>query len=472
MATSHLTSFTSPAIVISQAQQTQQNQQAEQTQPQSRSRPTSLPLPTRNQAQLTTPRGLPLPKELPSDLPVKGRLQTNDTTALVPDEDKSTIKYATQAALNGNPLTASDLSRARQVNHGTDKARRAITTLGNVSKYIRQTNGKNIIRTVVGQDYANKANEHVSAQGQKLYSNAKSEESKKKLFASPEFKKIIETENTNRAAYAAVAKAGMCGELAYTTTREIAGKKLPEDTIETMYSTIPGVKHAFTTVTPPENSGKSKIIADAWMPGPAHREEDSLIMHKGSKRAIETYSSEEDKARLHQSYNRKVDFANQEQINSRLLKTGPSMEDIIENRVANNTVLFPREPGLDQHRNFNLVYNETQSLSPEFRDGARSAAIETGRLEGPRQLGKALVSTTDTYEGPLREGELQPRSKHPEEHVNAMIPVLASELAIPLEDSGAIDNLAKHVGGVVRREAMKSESVPLTNEYDKWVNED
>jgi hypothetical protein len=465
-----LTTSTSPAIVSNQTQQAQQNQQAEQTKPQSRSRPTSLPLLTRNQAQLTTPDGPPKPKELSNDQLPWGGSETKDTTALVPDEDKSTIKYATQTALNSDPLTASDLSRVRQANHATDKARRAITMIGNVSRYIRQTNGENIIRTEVGEEYANRDNEPITAQGNKIYSNAKSEESKKELLAGQELKKIIQTENTNRAAYATLAKSGLCQDFAYTTTREIAGKKMPGDTVETVNSEVPGVGHAFTTVTPPENSGKSKIIADAWMQGPAHRENDSLNMHKGSKRAIETFSSEENKAKLHQSYNSKVDSANQEQKYSRLLNMGPSMEDIIADRVANNTSFFHNEPSLDRKGNFNNVYNEAQSLSPEFRDGARSAAIEAGRLEGPRQLGKALVTTTDIYEGPLKEGELQPRSKFPEEHVNDMIPVLAKELAIPVEDRGAIDNLANHVSGVVRREAMKSESVPLTNDFDKWVN--
>jgi hypothetical protein len=471
-----LTTFTSPAIVSNQTQQTQQNQQTEQTRPLSRSRPTSLPLPTRNQAQLTTPDGPPKPKELPPDLPVNGRIQTKDTTALVPDKDKSTIKYATQAALNGDPLTASDLSRVRQVNHAMNETHENIKVSSNISRDIRQTNGESVFTTEVGSAYANADNSARQAEGQAITSMARlGKRSAEEVGEDPKLKSLTETINTSRAAFAETAGGGNCGARAYATTRHLAGKKLPGDTIETVSSGIKGVDHAFNTVTPPKDSHDSKLIADSWMIGPGHREEDGLNVHKGPKLSIETYSSEDDKLKLLQNYNEKVGNINAEQnyhVNNR---TGKSMKEIIQNNIQKNKVILPSDPGViekgqPKEGKFNGLYNEAQSLSPEFRDGARSAAIEAGRLEGPRQLGKALVTTTDIYEGPLREGELQPRSKFPEEHVNDMIPVLAKELGIPLEEADAIDNLANHVSGVVRREAMKSESVPLTNEYDKWVN--
>lgn len=468
---------TSPAISRTQTQQTQQ---ARQTQPQSRSQPAALPLPTRNQNQQTTPQGLTRSKSLPTYLPAMSRSQTKDTTTLVPDKDKSTIKYATQAALNGNPLTAADLSRVRQVNHGMYETRESIKVRGNVSSDIRQTDGANITKVEIGQAYARRDNRDTDVAGQALYDAALDEKSKKELFATPEFKRIIETANTNRAAYAAIAEAGNCSEMAYTTTRNLAGKELPRDTIETMKSTIAGVDHAFTTVTPQENSGNSKIIADAWMSGPAHREEDGLSMHKGSKQAMETYSSTEDKAVLHQRYKAKIDNAKLDENYHRNYKTGQGMKDIIQNTIAEISQEFPSKPGLDSDGKFNGVYNEAQSLSPKFRDDARASALRAVQLEGPPQKGKALVVPEPEYttqfnnDGNTVRVPVQ-RDRVPERHVNDMIPLVANELGIPRNDrytfdSLAIDDLATHVGGVVRREAMKSESAPFREEHDKWVN--
>jgi hypothetical protein len=451
-----------------------QTQQARQTQPQSRSQPAALPLPTRNQNQQTTPQGLPRSKSLPTYLPAMSRSQTKDTTTLVPDKDKSTIKYATQAALNGNPLTAADLSRVRQVNHGMDETRNDIQLRQNVSRDIRQNGPASKAKIDTGNEYAKNANRELLLRGRTLQAREASNQISPEE-AMPIHKSIKADMNTNTAAYATVAGGGNCGEMSYATTRNLAGKSLKGDTIKTERSAVKAVDHATTTVTPAEGSYNSKLIADSWMIGPGHRQKDGLNIHNAPLEPLETFASEEDKARISNDFNNKIQQIRMDE------KRYPRMQTQIRADIEKRKYLnFPSEPVVDKKRGFNGVYNEAQSLSPEFRDGARAAALRAVQLDGRPQKGKALVVPKPEYtiqlnnHGNTVRVQVQ-RDRVPEQHVNDMIPLVANELGIPRNDrdtfdSLAIDDLATHVGGVVRREAMKSESAPFREEHDKWVN--
>ena len=142
-------------------------------------------------------------------------------------------------------------------------------------------------------------------------------------------------------------------------------------------------------------------------------------MHKGSTKPLETYTSEVEKKNLHQNYNGKI--AKIKRIED---YSGNTMNTYIKNTIQlhkNNDTFFPSIPGVDAEGRDNGVFNEAQSLSPKFRDGARAAAIKVGQsgLQGPHQIEKVFVAPTDRYEGPLREGELEPRRDRKSTRLNS-----------------------------------------------------
>lgn len=358
------------------------------------------------------------------------------------DKKRELIDYATQCALNGNPLSKRDITRIKVANKAIQLTQAHIRYSGNKANSIINTQGISPVAIQVVREFADRANLENCKAIKALANKIKSKEISAQQATN--IKKQLQTDIlSNKAAYAHVANTGNCGEMANHTAQGLA-IYLPSGEKASIVGSKK-VDHAWVVQTPVQGTDDSPLVAESYLTGGAIRQADARAVHQRETETYDTYSKE-DGVRLRHAINSKI-----HRIKTQIQNNGFTQEQeihiAVHQRIHNSGLGNLAGSG---------IFNEGKSTSPEFREGARIAVKTATKLEGPREESKALVEVS--LEKNAKKGVLSKKSKAAVNYVNKMILDLASELGVP---SGA---LAARVAGVIFKTALTPEpgAIPPT----------
>jgi hypothetical protein len=352
-------------------------------------------------------------------------------------EGKEFVDYATRCALNRDPLSPADMHTVKVGTKAMGDTRELLPLRGNVREDATKTRDASAVNAIVARNTANEEYKEDLAETKTLSHKFA------KLF-SPREAKILDNAVNQKVsdanlAHCLVLGTGACGEFSTLTARNVVGNLSAGETanqweLTSRKSNGERVNHAIAKIVPPQGSGNSEVLLDAWAKGSGVRTRDAPSTIAGRGRDIGTFSPDQGPKLL-------ADL----DANFRAVST-KSKESMIETTIATMESLAAKVADRDKKTTPNpeapyksffsddkkRMYDEIHTTSREFEERSREAAVLVKKVQGPRNEHEAVVV-----------GETNRRTANA---INETVPRLATEMGI--SNTAAAERVAAAVESI------------------------